>query len=47
MVQTNDPTQEPTLAAKRLVAVAAEPDPTSPRFLNLEGDDCRGDEPKR
>ncbi|HEX6874372.1 MAG TPA: SDR family NAD(P)-dependent oxidoreductase [Nocardioidaceae bacterium] len=32
-------TQEPTVAAKRLVSLAADPDPTSPRFRNLDGDD--------
>ena len=34
-----DATQEPTQAAKRLVAVTADPDPTSPRFRDLDGDD--------
>jgi NAD(P)-dependent dehydrogenase (short-subunit alcohol dehydrogenase family) len=32
-------TQQPTVAAKQLVALARDPDPSSPRFRNLDGDD--------
>jgi NAD(P)-dependent dehydrogenase (short-subunit alcohol dehydrogenase family) len=30
---------EPSVAAKRLVSLAADPDPTSPRFRDLDGED--------
>jgi NAD(P)-dependent dehydrogenase (short-subunit alcohol dehydrogenase family) len=32
-------TQQPIVAARQLVALAGDPDPTSPRFRNLDGDD--------